>query len=119
MVTGQPAVPGFEASGHASQISPLPSPSESSWTGLAMLGQLSLALVTPSPSASFGSTDSQASPTPFALLSSWLGFATLGQLSAESGTPSPSVSTASGGVVVPPDPPLGGGVVALCFLHFF
>ena len=106
-------MPGFETVGHASHTSPLPSVSPSAWPGLERSGQLSVALTTPSPSRSFGSTavqvvvpaltghTSQASPTVSLSLSAWAppssgrtGLNTIGQLSLALSTPSPSLSAA-------------------------
>ena len=64
-----------------------PSP-RSAWPGLATLGQLSVALATPSPSRS----ESHASPVPSESRSAWPGLATSGQLSVALATPSPSRS---------------------------
>src|SRR6185436_7441084 len=85
----------FEASfGQASQASPSPSASASAWPGLAMVGQLSTSLQTPSRSRSSlpALHESQTSPLPSLSESAWLGFGLVGQLSQTSPTPSPSPS---------------------------
>ncbi len=94
-----------------SQASPVPSESVSSWRGLAVKGQLSVASGSPSLSSSV----SQASPRPSLSLSSWPGLASSSQLSSQralspvvqglsvvlpvrspsSGMPSPSASRTS------------------------
>src|SRR5437660_719442 len=82
MVAGQAWPPGLGALGQASQASPLPSPSESTWLALETVGQLSATLGTPSPSMSLGSTGPQelvgsngqgshASPRPSPSASGW------------------------------------------------
>src|SRR4051812_368399 len=73
----------------ASQGLPMPSPSSSSWVGLATLKQLSATLRTPSLSLSL----SQESPIPSPSVSTCPGLATAGQLSKSSPTASPSLST--------------------------
>src|SRR3954471_18233148 len=72
--------------GVRSQTSPVPSPSASAWAGLAVSGQLSVALATVSPSRSL----SQTSPMPSWSASVWAGLAVLGQLSVVLATVSPS-----------------------------
>src|SRR5437773_2708656 len=74
--------------GVGSQASPIPSPSVSFWSALAVVGQLPAPLGTPSPSIS----GSHASPIPSKSVSVWSVLAVLGQLSSAFGIPSPSVS---------------------------
>src|SRR5881296_280215 len=89
---------GFGIVGQLSQASPTPSPSVSDWFGLGTVGQLSQASPKPSPSVSswlvFGVLGqlSQTSPTPSPSISDCVGFETVGQLSHASPTPSASLS---------------------------
>jgi len=69
-----------------SQASPAPSRSESAWSALATLGQLSASSFTPSLSLS----KSHASPMSSPSMSAWSGLAISGQLSSASGVESPS-----------------------------
>src|SRR3989304_2810437 len=70
------------------QTSPIPSPSLSSWSGLAMVGQLSLQSFIPSPSESLSGLPQPHMPG-FILVGS------LGQPSSQSRAPSPSASSSS------------------------
>ena len=75
----------------SSQTSPIPSPSRSDWSALAISTQLSSAFNNPSPSIS----SSQTSPIPSPSISLWSSFETSGQLSISSLIPSPSLSLAN------------------------
>src|SRR5262245_61804308 len=94
---------------HASQASPMPSWSASSWDGLATSGQLSIAQVDagypgePNPSRSGSVQVSHTSPAPSASASAWPALATAGQLSGAQvvagapGLPRPSASGSTQG----------------------